>query len=308
MLFSGGININKQTIFAGVATALITPFDKANGVDYQCLKRLIEFQIANNTQAIVICGTTGEAPTISVKEHKKIIDFSVQTARGRIKIIAGCGSNDTRHAVMMSRYAERAGAYGLLSISPYYNRPCEDGLKKHYLEIADSVSLPIILYNVPTRTGVDMSVNLYKSLSSHPNIVGIKEASDSFSKCTRIFEAVGDYLDIYAGNDQSFLGYLALGGKGVISVASNLVPSKMMDIYRYYTSGKKHLAERAFMRILPFINALTKRVNPVMIKYAMHKAKMCDNRLRSPLLAVKEGDTEAEIIKKALMGDYAYEG
>ena len=294
--------INKKHIFKGVATALVTPFTADNKIDYLALQRLIEFQIEQGINAIVFCGTTAEAPTLTDKEHKSIIDFAVQRVAGRVPVIAGCGSNDTAHAIMMSRFCARAGADGLLSITPYYNRPNDAGLENHYLKIADSVSVPIILYNVPQRTGIDCSVELYKRLSKHPNIVGVKEASDSYTKSAQIFGGLGDMLDVYAGNDQSYLGYLSLGGKGVISVASNILPSAFVKVYNHFIKGEVLLAKKEFQGMLTLINALAKGVNPTTVKYALKIAKLCDNRLRAPLLPINDDQEVAKEIKKIVNG------
>ena len=294
--------INKKHIFKGVATALVTPFTAENKIDYLALQRLIEFQIEQGINAIVFCGTTAEAPTLTDKEHKSIIDFAVQRVAGRVPVIAGCGSNDTAHAIMMSRFCARAGADGLLSITPYYNRPNDAGLENHYLKIADSVSVPIILYNVPQRTGIDCSVELYKRLSNHPNIVGVKEASDSYTKSAQIFGGLGDMLDVYAGNDQSYLGYLSLGGKGVISVASNILPSAFVKVYNHFIKGEVLLAKKEFQGMLTLINALAKGVNPTTVKYALKIAKLCDNRLRAPLLPINDDQEVAKEIKKIVNG------
>ena len=294
--------INKKHIFKGVATALVTPFTADNKIDYLALQRLIEFQIEQGINAIVFCGTTAEAPTLTDKEHKSIIDFAVQRVAGRVPVIAGCGSNDTAHAIMMSRFCARAGADGLLSITPYYNRPNDAGLENHYLKIADSVSVPIILYNVPQRTGIDCSVELYKRLSKHPNIVGVKEASDSYTKSAQIFGGLGDMLDVYAGNDQSYLGYLSLGGKGVISVASNILPSAFVKVYNHFIKGEVLLAKKEFQGMLTLINVLAKGVNPTTVKYALKITKLCDNRLRAPLLPINDDQEVAKEIKKIVNG------
>ena len=223
------MSTQKTTIFTGAAVAIVTPF-KNNGIDYESLAALIERQIENSTDAIVICGTTGESSTLTDEEHKECIRFCVEKTNGRVPVIAGTGSNDTDYAISLSKYACEVGADALLLVTPYYNKATPKGLIKHFTAIADATDKPIILYNVPSRTGVNISLPVYKELAKHDRIVAAKEASGNISAVAALAEACGNSLDIYSGNDDQIVPILSLGGKGVISVLSNVVPKDTHDI------------------------------------------------------------------------------
>ena len=216
-------------IFTGSAVAIITPFTN-NKIDYDQLGKIIDFQIENKTDAIVICGTTGEASTLTDEEHVEEIAFAVEKVNKRVPVIAGTGSNDTAYAVWLSKEAEKVGADALLQITPYYNKATPKGLIKHFLTIADAVSIPNIVYNVPSRTGCNISLPVYMEIAKHPNIVATKEASGNISTIAQIFDEVGDALDVYSGNDDQIVPILSLGAKGVISVLSNVMPKETHDI------------------------------------------------------------------------------
>lgn len=275
-----------KPLFCGVGTALITPFTDCNKVDYKALKRLIERQIRLNASAIILCGTTGEAPTLSDYEHKRIIEYGVAVCNGKIPVIAGCGSNDTKHAVMMTKFAKSVGADGALIVTPYYNKTTQNGLIVHYFTILDSVDFPLILYNVPTRTGVNIETETYLKLIKHKNVVGIKEAENSLSKIGEL-SLFADKISIYAGNDDSLIPIILCGGKGVISVLSNLIPDKVAEVYRLLTNGNIAQAKSIYLRYFRLIKALFCEVNPIPVKYAMSKLSLCKNTLRSPLVKMK---------------------
>ena len=219
----------KKTIFTGAAVAIVTPFNE-NGINFEELKRLIDFNIDNGTDAIVIAGTTGESSTMSDEEHKEAIRFTVEYVNKRIPVIAGTGSNDTAYAVELSKYAESVGVDGILVVTPYYNKATQSGLVKHFTYIADRVNVPMILYNVPSRTGVNILPETYVELAKHPRIVAAKEASGDLSQVAKIKALCGDNLDIYSGNDDQIVPILSLGGKGVISVLSNVMPKEAHEI------------------------------------------------------------------------------
>ena len=274
--------MSKQTIFRGAATALITPLN-AKGVDFEALGRLIDWQIAQGIDALVIAGTTGEGATLTYDEHQEVIRFSVERAAGRVPIIAGSGSNDTNRAVTLSRFSCDAGADALLVVTPYYNKATQKGLIAMYNTIADAVDKPIILYNVPSRTGGGIEPNTYLALAEHPNIVGIKEANGNISKIVETARLVGDKLDIYSGNDDQVVPILAMGGSGVISVLSNVMPAQTHAMCERFFKGDLAGAAKLQMNYLPLINALFSEVNPIPVKAAMAAMGWCENYLRMPL-------------------------
>ncbi len=278
--------MKKKTVFCGVGTALITPFREGE-IDYEALGRLIEQQISGGVDAIVIGGTTGEAATLSDDERYRLFDFSAERIRGRTRLVFGTGTNDTRAAIRHTKYAERVGCDGVLLVTPYYNKGTEDGVEKHYLKIAESVDLPTILYNVPSRTGVNLGINLLMRLAEHPNIVGIKEASDSADRLVTL-AALSDSLDLYAGNDSQIYTTLSLGGKGVISVMSNLLPRVTHEICERYFSGKYTESLALQLGLLPFIKSLFTETNPSPIKYAMAECGLCSGEVRLPLAEPRE--------------------
>jgi len=278
--------MKKKCVFCGVGTALITPF-RDGEIDYDALARLIEHQISEGADAIVIGGTTGEAATLSDEERYRLFDFSAERIRGRVKLVFGTGTNDTRAAIRHTKYAEKVGCDGVLLVTPYYNKGTESGIEKHYLNIAESTFLPTILYNVPSRTGVNLGINLLNRLAEHPNIVGIKEAGDSADRLVTL-ASLTDSLDLYAGNDSQIYTTLSLGGKGVISVMSNLLPRATHEICESYFKGERAKSLALQLRLLPFIKSLFAETNPAPIKYAMSAHGLCGGELRLPLAEPRE--------------------
>ena len=285
--------MKKKSVFCGVGTALITPFQTGE-IDYAALGRLLEHQINEGVDAIVIGGTTGEAATLSDNERYRLFEFSAERINSRVKLVLGTGTNDTMAAVRHTKYAESVGCDGVLLVTPYYNKGTESGVEKHYLTIAESADLPTILYNVPSRTGVNLGINLLTRLAEHPNIVAIKEASDSADRLLNL-AALGDSLDLYAGNDSQIYTTLALGGKGVISVMSNLLPRVTHQICDKYFAGECEVSLALQLKLLPFIKTLFSETNPSPIKYAMYKAGFCSQEVRLPL------DEPRESTKKLLL-------
>ncbi len=271
----------KKEIFTGAAVAIITPFTE-NGVDFPKLAELLEYQIANNTDAIVICGTTGEASTMPDAEHLSVIKFAVEQVAGRIPVIAGTGSNDTIHAIELSTYAEKVGADGLLIVTPYYNKTTQHGLYLHTKAIAESVNIPIILYNIPGRTGgLGFSLDTLKKLDKIPNITSIKEASGDIAFMAQV--AAETELNIYAGNDDMIVPCLSLGGKGVISVLSNILPQETHDICAKYFEGNVEESRDIFLKYLTLIKNLFIEVNPIPVKTAMNLLGFNVGGFRMPL-------------------------
>ena len=285
------MSTQKTTIFTGAAVAIVTPF-KNNQVDYESLAALIERQIENSTDAIVICGTTGESSTLTDEEHKECIRFCVEKTAGRVPVIAGTGSNDTDYAIALSKYACEVGADALLLVTPYYNKATPKGLIKHFTAIADATDKPIILYNVPSRTGVNISLPVYKELAKHDRIVAAKEASGNISAVAALAEACGNSLDIYSGNDDQIVPILSLGGKGVISVLSNVVPKGTHDIVALWNEGKTKESLALQLKYLDLINALFCEVNPVPVKTAMGLMGLCADEMRLPLCEMEENNKD----------------
>ena len=269
-------------MFKGLCTAIVTPFIE-NRVDYETFKNLIDFQINNGAKAIVFFGTTGEASTLSKKEKLTIADFAVKYVNKRVKVIVGSGSNNTLEAVKSSKAYQKLGVDGLLIVTPYYNKCTQQGLIEHYKKIADSVNIPIILYNVPGRTGVNILPSTVLTLSKHKNIVAIKEASGNIVQAQEILSVVDKDFKVYSGDDALLLPLLSVGGSGVISVASNIVPREMSSICDYYFYGDTKKARDLQLKLLPLIQALFIEVNPIPIKKAMEILKMCSSTLRLPL-------------------------
>ena len=276
-----------QHIFTGAATALVTPMHKA-GVDYESLGRLIDWQIEEGIQALVVCATSGEAPTLTDNEHCKVLEFAIRRAEGRIPIIAGTGSNDTAHAIMMTQYACAIGASAVLCVTPYYNRPTQTGLIASFSAIADASSAPVILYNVPSRTGTNIEPQTYGVLADHPNICAIKEAGGDFTKIAETFRIVGDRLDVYSGNDDSIVPLLSLGGKGVISVLSNVLPRKTQELCTRFFQGDVAGSAKMQLELLPLIRALFSQTNPIPVKAALSMLGRCQDVLRLPLTPMEE--------------------
>lgn len=283
----------KKPIFTGAGVAIITPFTE-DGINFPELGRIIEDQIKGGTDAIVITGTSGESATMSDAEHRAAIKFAVEQVKGRIPVIAGTGSNETSYAVALSKYAEEVGADALLVVTPYYNKCTQKGLVAHYTAIADAVNIPIVLYDVPSRTGVSISTDSYVKLSKHPNIVAVKEANGDLSKILRLKAAVGDDLVLYSGNDDQIVPILSLGGKGVISVLSNVAPKETHDMCQAFFDGDTEKAAKMQIEYADLIDALFCEVNPIPVKVAMRKLGYDAGPLRMPLCEM-EPEHEAKL-------------
>jgi len=278
----------KKTIFKGVATAIITPFDANGKIDYNKFAELVEFQINEGVNALVVCGTTGEASTLTDDEHRDAISFVVKQTAGRVPVIAGTGSNDTEYAIGLTQHACDAGADAVLVVTPYYNKATQKGLIRMYTEIADASTKPVIVYNVPSRTGVSIEPSTYLALADHPNIVAIKEANGNISKIAETMALVGDKLDLYSGNDDQIVPIMSLGGKGVISVLSNVLPAKTVEICDKFFNGDVAGSCKLQLELLPLIDALFCEVNPIPVKCAMAHMGYTENNLRSPLYPMEE--------------------
>jgi 4-hydroxy-tetrahydrodipicolinate synthase len=272
----------KIPIFKGSCTAIITPFNDV-GVDYEKLKRNIEYQYENGTSAILVCGTTGENATLSTEEHDELVRVAVRETNGRMKIIAGIGSNNTKNALRSAENAKYAGADGVLMVSPYYNKTSQKGLAEHFTYVADRVDIPMILYNVPSRTGISISVDVCKELSRHPNINGIKEASGDISYAAKIRSACGDDLHIWSGNDDCTVALMSLGALGVISVASNVAPGAVAKLCELCLDDKYKEASELFCRYSQLFSALFIETNPIPVKTAMKFMGMDSGIMRLPL-------------------------
>ena len=279
----------KKLPFTGSGVAIVTPFDEKNEINFDVLGTLIEMHIRQKTDAIVICGTTGEASTMPDDEHLSAVAFAVNKVNGRIPVIAGCGSNDTHHAVTLSKRAARFGADALLSVTPYYNKSNKNGLYEHFKAIANSVELPIILYNVPSRTGINISTETLKELSQIENVVAIKEASGNVGYTAQIACEVPE-LYIYSGNDDVTVPIMSLGGVGVISVAANILPEEMHNMCEYYLKGNVEMARDIQLKTLDVINKLFVEVNPVPIKTIMQYLGYNVGKVRLPLGEMEEGN------------------
>ena len=275
-------------IFRGVATAIITP-TTPNGVDYEAFGRLIDWQIEEGVNAIVVCGTTGENPTLTDEEHKECIRFCVEHVNHRIPVIAGTGSNDTAHAIEMTKYACSVGADAILVVTPYYNKATQAGLVAMYNAIADASTVPMIVYNVPSRTGVGINPETYVELAKHPRIAAIKEANGDISKIAKTAQLLNGALDIYSGNDDQIVPIMSLGGIGVISVLSNVAPAQTVKICDRWFNGDVEGARELQLELLPLINALFCEVNPIPVKAGMAAMGWCENFLRLPLTPMSEG-------------------
>ncbi|MBR6800213.1 MAG: 4-hydroxy-tetrahydrodipicolinate synthase [Eubacteriaceae bacterium] len=279
--------MKKNTIFTGAATALITPLDE-NGVVYDQFARLIDWQIDSGIDALVVCGTTGEASTLTDEEHREVISFAVKHVNGRVPVIAGTGSNDTDYAVDLTRFACNEGVDATLVVTPYYNKATQRGLVKMFTAIADASTKPMILYNVPSRTGCAIAPKTYAALADHENIAAIKEACGDISAIVETMSLVGDKLDLYSGNDDQITPLLSLGGKGVISVLSNLLPRETHNICQKFFDGDVMGSAQLQFKYLPLINSLFSEVNPIPVKAAMAAMGFCDNYLRLPLCEMDE--------------------
>ncbi len=289
----------KKTIFKGCGTAIATPFTE-DGVNFDEFGKLLEDQIANEVDAIIVCGTTGESATMSEEEKKEVIKFAIDKINKRTKVVIGTGSNNTTSAIKMSKYAEEAGADALLVVTPYYNKTTQKGLVAHYKAIAESVSLPIIMYSVPSRTGVNITPETCLELSKIENIVAIKEASGNISQVAKIASLCKDNLDIYSGNDDQVIPLLSLGGKGVISVLSNVMPKYTHEMVHKYLDGDVKEASKMQLDVLDLIDALFCEVNPIPVKYALNLMGYNFGKPRMPLIELSDSNKEKleEIMKK----------
>ncbi len=283
----------KKQIFTGAGVAIVTPFTKDNKINYNKLAELLEYQIAHKTDAIVICGTTGEGSTLDHEEHSEAIKFTVDVVNKRIPVIAGTGSNDTNYAVKLSNEAEKAGVDGLLSVTPYYNKTSQRGLVQHFNYIADRVSAPIILYNVPSRTGVDIKPETYFELSKHERIVGAKEANGDISSVAKTISLCGPDFAMYSGNDDQVTALMSLGGKGSISVLSNILPEVAHDIPAKFLAGDFEGSRKLQLEYLELCNNLFMDVNPIPVKEAMNLMGLDVGDCRLPLYKMTDSAREA---------------
>ena len=289
----------KKTIFTGCGTAIATPFT-ASGINYDAFGELIEDQIKNNIDAIIVCGTTGESATMSKEEKKELIKYAINKINKRTKVVVGTGSNNTINAIEMSKFAEETGADALLVVTPYYNKTTQAGLIAHYKAIAESVNIPIIMYSVPSRTGVNILPETCLELSKIDNIVAIKEASGNISQVAKIASLCGDNLDIYSGNDDQIIPVLSLGGKGVISVLSNIMPKYTHDMVYKYLNGELQEATKMQLEALELIDMLFCEVNPIPVKYALNAIGYDYGIPRLPLVELSKDKQEkmVKVLKK----------
>lgn len=278
--------MSKNPVFRGAATALVTPLNEG-GVDYETFGRLIDWQIDSGISALVIAGTTGEGSTLSDEEHREVLHYAVERVNHRVPVIAGTGSNDTAYAVDLTRFSCGIGADAMLVVTPYYNKATQKGLIKMFSTIADASTKPIILYNVPSRTGVNIEPSTYAALADHPMITGIKEANGNISKIVETAELVGDRLAIYSGNDDQIVPVLSMGGDGVISVLSNLLPAETVEICTRFWSGDVAGSAAMQCKYMPLIRALFCEVNPIPVKAAMAAMGFGENYLRLPLTCME---------------------
>ncbi|MBE6827398.1 MAG: 4-hydroxy-tetrahydrodipicolinate synthase [Ruminococcaceae bacterium] len=292
----------KQPIFTGAGVAIVTPFDENLKVDYPALRELIEYQIAHKTDAIIICGTTGEGSTLEHEEHVEAIRFTVECVNKRIPVIASTGSNDTAYSLKLSRAAEEAGADGLLLITPYYNKTSQEGLIRHFTYVADRVNLPIILYNVPSRTGCEIKPETYAVLSKHKMIYGVKEASGNLSTIAKTMSLCDEDFYVYSGNDDQITAIMSLGGKGVISVLSNILPEEAHNIAQAALDGDFKKSAELQLKYLELCDAMFMDVNPIPVKMAMKMMGMKVGPLRLPLCDMNQANTDK---LKAVLKKYA---
>lgn len=273
----------KKTIFQGSGVAIVTPMNSDGSINYKVFEEIIEFQISNETDSIIVCGTTGESATLNHEEHCKVIQYCVEKVNGRVPVIAGTGSNDTKYALELSLEAQKLGVDALLSVTPYYNKTSQSGLIRHYNYIADGVDLPIILYNVPSRTGCNIIPETYLELSKHPNIVGIKEANGDISSVVKTISICGDNIDIYSGNDEQAIPIMSVGGKGVISVFANICPKISHDICSKFLSGDIKESNKIQREYYELMSDLFCDVNPIPVKAAMNILGFECGECRMPL-------------------------
>lgn len=292
----------KSTVFKGSGVALVTPFDKSGeNINFDKLGELLEYHIENSTDAVILCGTTGEASTLPDHQHMEVIDYAVDRVKGRIPVIAGTGSNDTAHAIMMTQYAQKSGADAVLCVTPYYNKTTQRGLIKHFEAIAACTDLPVIMYSVPSRTGVNITPETAFALSKVENIVGIKEASGDISQVAKIANLCADTLDIYSGNDDQIVPVMSLGGVGVISVLANVAPKQTHDIVMKYLEGDVAESLRLQLEAIDLVDALFSEVNPIPVKEACNMLGFDVGSVRLPLYEMCE---ENKIKLKAALSGY----
>lgn len=278
----------KTPVFTGTCTALITPFRSTGSIDYGAFAKQIDRQIEAGIDAVCVCGTTGESAALTIQEHIHLVDFCVSHVAGRCKVLAGSGSNDTAAALYLCQHAQEAGADALLLVTPYYNKTTQSGLIRHYETLADQVETPVILYNVPSRTGLSFTPETYLALSKHPNINGVKEASGDFSLLADTLALCGENLNVWSGNDDHTVAMLAMGAKGLISVASNLAPEPIVELTHSYLRGDTEKALELQLTYTPLIRALFSQVNPIPVKAAMKEAGLDSGILRLPLIGMDE--------------------
>lgn len=290
----------KKPVFTGACVAIVTPFKSTGEINYEEFKKIIDHQIAHGTDAITIMGTTGESSTVPDKEHREAIAFCCEYVNGRVPVVAGAGSNDTAYAVDMTKHAASCGASAVLSVTPYYNKTSQRGLVQHFTAVADASDCPVILYDVPSRTGMGISVDTYATLSKHPNINGVKEASGNFSAIAETMAACGGELNFWSGNDDQIVPLMAMGGLGVISVLSNVCPQETHDLTALCLAGKYQEAMVMQLKYLELINALFCEVNPIPVKKAMELLGWEVGALRLPLYEMSESN--AVRLKKAMDG------
>lgn len=276
------MSLHKPTLFAGAATALITPF-KHGKIDYEAFGSLIDWQIAHGINALLVAGTTGENATLSTEEHRALTAFAKARIDGRVPLLAGCGSNSTAHAIELALAVCEAGADALLAVTPYYNKASDIGLVKHYTALADAAPRPLILYNVPARTGVRIPLSVYRELAAHENVTAVKEASGDLDLLERLCDECGDLLDVYTGNDHQTVSAMRLGAGGVISVCSNLFPRDVSELCRLCLAGEFRQANGRMRELLPKMQALFWEVNPIPVKYVAAMHGLCTAEYRLPL-------------------------
>lgn len=288
----------KKVLFKGSGVAIVTPF-KNGGIDFESYGRLIDFQVENGTQAIIACGTTGESATLSESEHKSVISFVVEHVNKRIPVIAGTGSNNTAYALELSKFAQSAGVDGIMAVSPYYNKTTQSGIVAHFYKIADSVNLPIMVYNVPSRTGLDILPATYAKLGKHENINCIKEANSNIGALAKTFSMAGDTLNVYSGNDDEIVPFLSLGAMGVVSVLANVAPRQIQDICSLFFEGKAKESAKLQISLLDLHGALFCETNPIPAKYGTKLMGYGNGEVRLPLIEMEDKNRLETAMKKA---------
>lgn len=288
----------KRPIFTGSATAMVTPFDNSGELDLNALGKLIDWQLEAGTDCLVMCATTGECATLTDREWEQVVEFTLARVNGRVPVIAGVGRNDTRHTAYLCKAARKLGAQGTLAVTPYYNKTTQTGLLRHYTTVADSADLPLILYNVPSRTGMSISAETYALLAGHPNIYGVKEASGDFGLILKTKALCPEDFAIYSGNDDQIVPIMALGGQGVISTMANVIPKETHDICAFWSEGKHASAVKLQIACQQLIEALFREVNPIPVKAALAMMGKCNGYLRQPLTEI--GTAAQEQLRKTL--------